>query len=229
MPALSPAALDRRDRALDRLILAWEGRAEVLIRGRVDDAAAHASKAITATLAATPDGRPTVLRAARNPSARAADARLVELWAALCGPSSASLDGLARDAWEAAYRAGLASWAAILPGEHLKSDAATPSQSRLAAARRIVIRDDRGAYELRQEFAGPIATARRHLAAAIAAAGHSDARGATHIAAWAARVKDSLILTARGAIDYGCRRADMMAGRDVHKPELLIPVPELDG
>lgn len=229
MPSLTLADLDRKDAAQALRLKVWIGRAGELIDKKVSDAEAHAVKALTATLTATPEGRATARRATRHPSAKAAVARLEALWAALAGPSRSSLDGLIRDARESLYRDALRHWAALMPGEWLRPAPFDPARPGAALVNRV-----RGfplhGLDLRDEIGGRMEPTIRGLKAALAAAGSrglSGRQGPDLIHAWATRAKDSLFTAVRIALSDSAVFADRLAGRDVCRPEVLDDDPTL--
>jgi hypothetical protein len=211
--------------------LAWLRRAVALIDGTVSDAEAHAVRAITGTLKATPEGRPTLRKAGRSPSAVAAANRLAELWEALAGPSRSSLAGLIRDARVAAYRVHLAHWWEILPPEVRRPppfDPAKPGKARLRTVRAFPL----FGLDVRDEVGGPIEGYRRALAAAIVAAGNRSTPGHLAVAGiedWGRRAQDGLFGLVDRILKEESAFADRLAGRDAIRPDQLPDDPTLPG
>jgi hypothetical protein len=163
-------------------------------------------------LKATPEGRPTLRKAGRSPSAVAAANRLAELWEALAGPSRSSLAGLIRDARVAAYRVHLAHWWEILPPE--------------------VRRPPPFGLDVRDEVGGPIEGYRRALAAAIVAAGNRSTPGHLAVAGiedWGRRAQDGLFGLVDRILKEESAFADRLAGRDAIRPDQLPDDPTLPG
>ncbi len=208
--------------AREKLVVSWQSRASVLITRKLDDTEAHAFRALTQTLKRTEDGRATLRRAARSTSYTAAVSRLGELLDRLAGPTLTSRDGMLRDAREAFYLAALERHRPLIPLELLK-DRINESQG-VAAARRIVIHG----YELRAELAGPIDRASRNLLATLEqAAGRStpDDIAEDLLLAWRRRAEGSITQSVNAAISDAEVRLDVIAGRDLVKPEYLDDEP----
>lgn len=229
MSSLTLADLARKEAAQRDRLQVWLGRAGELIDRQTANAEAHAVKAITDSLKAAPEGRATLRRAARNPSARAAAARLDELWAALVGPSRTSLAGLVRDARESLYRDALRHWAESFPPESLRPppfDPTRPGASLLGRVRAFPLHG----VELRDEVGAKVVDAKRRLGAALAAAGSRSTPGHLEtdlVRTWATRTRDGLSLVVRLALSDGLGLADRLAGRDVCRPEMLDDDPTL--
>lgn len=151
---------------LDARMRPWLGRGVEKVQAAVDQAAAHAITALTETLKATPDGKPTERAVRRSRSYRAATARLLELWDALAGPSIDSTEGLIRDAREDLYRKSFAFWTEHLEGEDPK---AAPTRRQVTLARVAII----DGYDLRTEVGAAIRSATADLKRAVTAASNS--------------------------------------------------------
>lgn len=178
------------DRLLPAQLKPWIVRADSLVRGKVEDAAAHAARIITKRLKATADGRATARLAARSPSYQAAGSRLDELLDALAGPGKASLKGLLRDARERFFRDAFDAWKPLLSPDHYRLDA-VPTAAAIATARGAIIHG----YDLRAELAGGFATAKRTLAVACNLAGHSGTAAAAAddlLERWAKQTADRI-------------------------------------
>jgi hypothetical protein len=214
LPPADPAA--RHDAALARLVRA----ASELIAGKLDDAHAHATKALTDALKATPDGRATIARVRRSPSYAAALVRLDELGAALvmlCG-----------DAREAEYRRAYAEWGESLPAEVLRPrlDPANPPIALVARCSALVWHGT----TLQAEFRGQTDPIKRRLLAALTLAGGRAATprgGADLLRGWRTAAEGALLRTAAAALNDSLVLADRLAGRDVIDPTRLHPDPTL--
>jgi hypothetical protein len=128
---------------------------------------AHAVKAVTETLRATPDGRPTIRRANRNPSFKAALGHLDDLLTRLAGPSAVSLDGAVRDAREAFYRLAFRLHTPHMPEALRVRKEPQPTRANLDLVRGAALHG----YDVRTELEAPFAVAARTLKAAVATAG----------------------------------------------------------
>jgi hypothetical protein len=208
------------------LIRSLTAEALARIGAKVDDAAAHARNALTATLRATPDGRATIRRANRNPSFLAALARLDELLTELAGPSASSTEGTLRDGREALYTRAFSGWAPKVP-EAIRTAGGPdqlPTAAELRAARTLVLHG----YDLRREIGGPIADAKRRLSSAVVLAGSrgADDRSADDlIAAWARATKAKLGQVVSLSIGDAAVALEVQAGRDLVRPEFLDESP----
>jgi hypothetical protein len=208
--------LQRKTKAQLRTLDAWLRRARALVDGKVADAQAHAVHAVTDTLKRTPDGRKTVRKASRSPSYAAAIKRLDELWATLCGPSTASLEGLVRDAREAFYLEALDLWGPHVPEEFRSASAG--GRFAVKAARGMVLHGT----ELRKEIGAPIERARRNLLTSVTLAGQ---RSTPELVAseililWGRMASTGIFTTTRLALSDSLGAADRMAMVDLVKPE----------
>lgn len=161
----------------------WAERLLALVDRALDDAHAHATRAVTETLRRTPDGRATIRRANRNPSYQAALGRLGELWTRLAGPSTASLRGQVRDAREAFYRLAFRLHTPHIPESVRVAPDPLPTARNVDLVRGAAVHG----YDPRKELEKPIADAARQLSAAVALAGSRDAdgpQGADQLRAW---------------------------------------------
>ena len=144
----------------------WMDRCSREIVARLADAEAHARKAVTETLRAAPDGRPTARVATRNPSFQAANARLDDLLSSLAGPRRDSLEGLLRDARADFYREAFEDWRPHLDEDTHRTDAG-PTQEGERIARGAIVHG----YELHHELEGIFEQSKRSLFAVVNAAG----------------------------------------------------------
>lgn len=216
--------LENKDDALAARCATWQAKALAVIERKLEDAEAHAVKALTDALKQTPDGRQTVRKARRSPSFQAAHARLDELWAALAGPSVSSLDGVIRDAREDLYRAAFALWKPLIPTPLLVQADPKPTQANATAARRIVLHG----YELRQELSGPILAAQRKLLAALAQAGQRSTPNriaSDLVKTWRLQSQSAIAGAVSRVLSDSEVRLNVLAGRDLIHPDHLDPEP----
>jgi hypothetical protein len=214
---MTPRQLEAKSDAQLRLLAAWTADARKLIDSKVSDAKAHAVSALTDTLKWTPDGRRTIRKASRSPSYAAAVRRLSELWEALCGPSTASLDGLVRDAREAFYFDAFARWGPHVPDE-FRVQVGSATLGGRKAARGMVLHG----IELRRELGAPIERARRTLLAAVTlAAGRSTPTRIQSeiVSTWARKGAGAIFAATRLALSDSLVACDSMALRDLVRPE----------
>lgn len=193
-------------------------KASDLITGKIADAGAHALVALTETLKATPDGRPTLGKVKTSRSFLAARTRLIEL--------AAELVGQVADAREAFYRDSFAWWAKHLPADVHRSTDPQPRTSDIAKVRTFVLHG----MTLRNEIGIPTLSADQRMFSTLVMAGSRAARGKDSsdlIRAWAERSTRSLIEIAVTALADSSVRCDYLAGRDVLDPDLLEPDPTL--
>jgi len=176
--------LSSHDARLRSQLAPWVDRASKLVASKVDDAAAHASKAITDTLRATPDGRATDRRASRSPSFQAAMNRLHELLESLAGPSPRSLAGMIRDAREEFYRESFPLWREQIESKYWSNPQGEPTQAGIARLRGMPTHDRVDVY---LDLSKAIESAALDLRRAVNAGASTDsARGlaADRIGTW---------------------------------------------
>lgn len=210
--------LEKKEAAQLARLKEWQAKAAALVNRKLDDAAAHAIAALTTTLKKTPEGRPTVRKAAQSRSFAAAVSRLDELWAALTGPSVASLDGLVRDAREDLYRFCFTLWRPLIPPELLASGDPKPAVTKLVAARRLVLHGT----ELRQELQGPFDAAKRTLLATLAQAGQRSTPEHIEtdlIDTWRRQTETAVTAAVNRALSDSEVRLNQLAGRDLVHPD----------
>jgi len=198
-----------------RRLLPWHRAAVKLVSGLLADARAHAVKAVTESLKATPDGRASAAVVRRNPSFLAALARLDELWAAIGGPTVNSITGLVQDCAEACYRDAIPFWRRGVPEEFLRKGE-LPTQAQAAYVRGLLW----FGLPIRMAFAPALARARHDLAAAIGAAG-STVGDPTALRTWETQQRTRLIQYLGLALNDADQRADSQAMRDVIDPKYL--------
>ena len=209
------------DKDLDRLSARSAARAKTWLRqaaaqidAKIDDAAAHASKAITEGLKRTPDGRATFAAVAKRPSYQAAQNRLVEL--------SQALAGLVSDAREAFYRESFPKMAGFIPAEFHRSSDPEPTQADISAMRGAAIHGIR----LETRMAKERQDAGLHLRTVLtrAASRHRPEDDASDLLnAWSARTKERWLRVLALALSDSSVYADAKAGRDVVHEDRLLP------
>ena len=210
------ADLETREQVLEAGLAGWTARALALVRTKLADAEAHATKALTDTLRRTPDGRPTVRRATLSPSFQAAAARLDELLDALAGPSKYSTEGLVRDAVEELYRGAFESWKPWIPGSLRAAE--EPTQAQLLAARKLVVHGN----ELRAELGPPIVAAGRRLLAVLTMASQrttAERVASDLVGTWRRHAESGLAVVVRRVMSDWQKAADTRAGRDLVHPD----------
>ena len=220
MPPEPPPQVLAKSAALEVLRASWEGKLLSVVGSKVADAHAHASKALTDTLKATPDGRPSLIQLNRSPSFKAALARLDELWTALAGPSVTSLGGAVRDARESLFRAACDLWFPLIPEEYRARHAAEPSLASCRAVRAAALHG----YDPRQVLEGPIRAAQRGLKAALEQAGRRSAPGHVEddlLRAWRGRAAAAIGQTVKTLLNDSVEHADTEAGRDLIHDDFL--------
>ena len=211
----------RKSAALESLRAEWARPILARVGSKLEDAAAHAERAVTRGLKATADGRPTARKASQSPSFAAALARLDELWSWLAGPSKDSLQGRLRDAREAFYRKAFELHRELVPVELQVSVDPEPTVANIRLVRGALIHG----YDLRRELEGPFATAKRKLAAAVAQAGSRAARDADTsdvLGTWHRQSLGAIQAAVLRALSDSVEFADTEAGMDLIHPEFLV-------
>jgi|GEM_PF-2608231 len=212
--------LEKKSAALDKLRMRWFHRVMPGIQTRLGDAHAHAERAITATLKATPEGRPTARKAASSPSFQAANARIDELLEWLAGPSVDSLQGSIRDAREDFYREAFKLHKPLIPPAFLVSSTPEPTAENIRLFRGALIHG----YDLRHELSGPFDTAKRQLAASVNQAGNRAASGSIEtdiLDTWQRQAFSSIRAAVLRCLTDSVEFADTEASRDLINPEYL--------
>jgi hypothetical protein len=178
--------LEKMEEKLLARLLPWAVKARKLIDRHVDDARAHASNALTATVKDTPDGRPTVRKLDKSRSANAALDHISTL--------KADLDELIRDARSSFYEGSIELWLPFIPEDNRVENADKPSRAVERIMRDAVISD----YTLEMRLDPAAATAKRTLLAQLNRGGNSgvsDRTANTGLATWATRASFSLFKT----------------------------------
>jgi hypothetical protein len=175
--------LEKMEEKLLARLLPWVFKTKKLIDRRVDDAKAHSSNALTATVKDTPDGRATVRRLDKSRSANAALDHLDTL--------EADLGELVRDARSAFYEGSIKLWLPFIPESNRIENADKPSGAVDRIMRDAVI----SRYTLDMRLGPAIATAKRTLSAQLnmgAVSGSSDRKSNTGLSTWAVMTTASL-------------------------------------
>jgi hypothetical protein len=220
VPLIAAADLDRLDRmsaAAHRAILRDATR---LILDGVADAKAHAAHAITATLAETREGRPTIAKARNHRSVKAAEGRLARLADGLAG----RIEDARLDCYEAAW----AFWARRLDKGVLRRNVEW-DRAPIRNLARFKALPWHGAT-IGQFARGPARPLTIALARAVALAGvkgTTPAEQADHLDAWESRARAAFLRVASGLAADAVALADRIAGRDLIDPEFLDPDPAI--
>jgi hypothetical protein len=212
--SLTPDPIEAEHR---KRLLPWATKAVDLVTSKVEDARAHAENAVTATLKATPDGRPSLAKLRANRSYMAALNRLNELWTQIGGPSVTSSAGFVHDAAEAFYwDSRRLQWERIEPDFRVASQ--EPTQAQLAYVRSLLW----FGVPVRQGFESQFATTRTSLLQAMSVAGSSDLRkrdATSALDTWEQQALARLIPRLGLALADANQRADDQAMKDTIRPE----------
>lgn len=212
--------LAKKSDALESLRREWSRAIVPTVESKLEDAHAHAERAVTQALKATADGRPTARKANRSTSFQAAIARLDELLEWLAGASANSLRGRVRDAREAFYRRAFALHKPLIPKSLYISLEPEPTFANLRLIRGALIHG----VDLRKELEGPFSTAKRQLTAAVALAGQraaSRADSSEILETWHKQAVGSIRTAVLRAISDSVEFADTEAGTDLIHPDYL--------
>ena len=212
--SLTPDPIEAEHRAR---LEPWAVKAVDLVTGKVEDARAHAENAVTATLKATPDGRPSMAKIRANRSFVAALSRLDELWTQIGGPSITSSSGFVHDAAAAFYEDSRRLWWDRVDPD-FRVSGQEPSKSQIAAVRSLLW----FGLPVRTGFESQFATTRMSLLQSISVAGASGSRRgdvATALDAWEQQALSRLIPRLGMALSDANQRADLLAMVDTIRPE----------
>jgi hypothetical protein len=189
--------------------IALAGRA---ITGKILDARAHAESSVTGT--------------AKARSIALALEKLDELHESLSGPADGSHSGIIGDSWESAY---VDAWEFARGEAHpddLDPDQLQPTKADIKAARDTLL----SGYSARGMLVGPIAQAKRTLAAIVGGVATRDldkGNRAIALKGWQTASLRSISSAAGLAIFTGAFRQDVRAARLVLRPQLLHPDPTM--
>jgi hypothetical protein len=175
--------LEKMEERLLARLLPWAFKARKLIDSHVEDAKAHASNALTATVRDTPDGRATVRKLGKSRSATAAAGHLDTL--------EDDLAELVRDARAAFYADSIRLWLPFVEEGYRIPKASEPNKQVERIMRDAVI----SGYTLEMRLSPAIATAKRTLAAQLNMGGASasnDRLTATRLTTWATQTSASI-------------------------------------
>lgn len=213
--SLTPDPIEQEHR--ERL-LPWVTKGVNLIAVKIEDARAHAENAVTATLKATPDGRPSLAKIRANRSYAAALNRIDELWSALGGPSVTSSSGLIHDATGSFYQDSWRIWLERHDPE-FRVSGQEPTRAQLAYVRSLLW----FGVPVRTAFESQFATTRTSLLQSISVAGASGFRvGASRtdfFETWERQTLDRLMPRMGLALNDANQRADLQAMVDTIRPE----------
>ncbi|WP_165251166.1 hypothetical protein [Paludisphaera soli] len=222
MPIQPPDDLAAIDRRMRGRIAPWIRRASEVVGAKIDDARAHAQKAVTDSAKAARDGRATAILVRRSRSYLAAVARLEELLTLLAGPRSTSNAGLIRDAWEASYRDSTAIWRDRLDSSLWRSSDPQPTREGVATARSQFLQG----YELHDWIDHPVRRAIADLGRAInlaAATAADESARLDPLDAWESTKRHALTQSVIGAIGDGDQRSHTLAAVDVMALDVVAP------
>lgn len=217
---MTAADVEAKSAALEAIRLGYERDHIAEVGKKVADAQAHALKALTDTLKATKDGRPSILAINRSPSYQAAQDRLNELWTWLAGPGETSLEGKIRDARDGLYIEAARLWFPLIPANLRSRSTAMPPEYQRKAIRATPIHG----YDVRKYLEGPILTARRTLKASLEQASRRSTPGHVEIdllATWERRTREAVSRAVKTLLNDSTEYADRMAGLDLIKGEYI--------
>ncbi|CAB4130743.1 hypothetical protein UFOVP124_28 [uncultured Caudovirales phage] len=190
-----------------------------IVAAKVADAGAHASKALTDALDATPEGRPTAARVRRSPSYQASLVRLDEL-----------LDSLASTVEECrtvTYADSYRFWWNYHAENMRRSTTPDAPKGLMDRCRTTMIHG----YPVRKFLQGPINRAAAGLLPMLTVAGNraTSAQSATQaIRLWQERSASAIVQNAITALVDSQTMADRRAGRDAIRRDMLHDDPELN-
>jgi hypothetical protein len=202
--------LERISDRLDAVRMSWEAAILTNVNDRLDDALAHARRAINDRGRQGP-GRTRARAAARG--------RLDDLWAELAGDSADSLRGSIRDARAELYQEAFMLHRDIFPPEYLAPGSDAPTADNVNLVRAAAIH----AYDPRRELEKPIMDSQRTLAQVVnAAMARADTR---HLAAWRTRAGQAITQAVITLLNDSTEYADGEARRDLTAPEFRSDEP----
>lgn len=180
---MTDADIAAMELALETRHKPWVAKASSLIARELDDAKAHAAKAVTDALKQTPDGRRSARRIDSSPSYKAAVGHLDALLDRLVGFSKDSLGGLIRDARAAFYRSSVDLWKPHIPEEYRTVPDPEPTREGERLMRGAIVHG----YDLHKEIEPTFTLTANQLFIAINQAGRraaTDRQGRDRLAVW---------------------------------------------
>lgn len=183
--------LEKMEGKLLARLLPWVFKARKLIDRHVDDAKAHASNALTATVRDTPDGRATVRKLDKSRSAGAATGHLDTL--------ETDLGELVREARASFYVGSISLWLPFIPADNRIANADKPSKAVERIMRDAII----SGYTLDMRLGPAVATAKRTLSAQLnmgGTSGANDRQSDGRLKTWATQTSASLGKTAESIL-----------------------------
>lgn len=209
-----------KDRAMDALVAVWYARLQPFVADRVDDAHAHAGRALTNSLKATPDGRRSLAKLDRSRSLSSALARLDAITERMAGKGEKSLKGKVREARAQLYTLA-ASWHFKLVPEAIRSrETPDATAAQLAAARAAAVHG----YDPHTVLSAAVTTQKVQLRAALERAGRADATGKQSkdtLEEWRVRASSALSQTLRSLLVDSAGWCDTQAGLDTIHDDYL--------
>lgn len=195
----------------------WALRADRLIADRLADARTHAWNALTQRVVDAADGRATVRAVRSTRGYQAGIARIVEIQAALAGPSRVSLDGLIRDARAWFYRESFALLEPTIDPE-LRPAKWGPTKAGESRARGLALfgTDPWDALD------GSVTAAARGFSVACVSAGarnETDAASRARLEEWEGRSRRALQSQVRALLSDSEVACFNLAGREMVDPK----------
>lgn len=217
MATVNAAALARKDADLAGAVRDFMAEARRRVDRGIDDATAHAERALTKVAREARAGKPTLVLIRAGRSYNAALERIRE--------TTDDLRGIVGEARERFYGIAYVGWVACLDPQWLRPGA-RPTQERASFVRGLALHG----YPLDAELRNACEALERSLEQAIALAstpGLTQDPGGV-VEGWDQRSRASLRSLSERLIDDSWVAADRAAGRDCLRPELLEPDPFLD-
>jgi len=211
--------LDQLRRAEDHDLARYTKQIQRLVADKIADAGAHASKALTDTLNATTEGRPTAAKVRRSASYQAATTRLVELLD--------SLEEIVESCRVDTYSQAYGFWFHYHAAEMRRGSDPSPPRPLVERCRTTMIYG----YTVRKFLQGPLDRASTQLLPTLTVAGNravSTRDAKDSIRRWQETNASAIMKNAVAAVIDSQTMADRRAGRDTIKRELLHDDPQLN-
>jgi hypothetical protein len=206
-------------RAEDRDLARYTKQIQQAVAGKIADAGAHASKALTDTLDATAEGRPTAAKVRRSASYQAAISRLDELLDSLVK----IVESCRVDTYAQAY----GFWFDYHAHKMRRGSDSTPPRPLVERCRTTMIHG----YTVRRFLQGPLDRASTQLLPTLTVAGNravSTRDAKDSIRRWQETNASAIMKNAVAAVIDSQTMSDRRAGRDTIKRELLHDDPQLN-
>lgn len=206
-------------RGEDRQLARLTKQVRSIVAAKVADAGAHASKALTDALDATPEGRPTAARVRRSPSYQASLARLNELLD--------SLVFIVEECRIVTYADSYRFWWNYHVSGMRRTTTSDAPKGLMERCRTTMIHG----YPMRNFLQGPIERAAAGLMPMLTVAGNraTSTQSATQaIRLWQERSASAIAQNTIIALVDSQTMADRRAGRDTIKRDMLYDDPQLN-